>query len=477
MDEKDYLIEIEKLLAKIAELECLVLKQAEQIQTQALRIKQLEKQLLKNSKNSSKPPSSDGLKKSNNSRKQSLRESGNKQNGGQPGHTGQTLKQSSQPDRMIMHELSHCPGCSASLITVATEKKLTRQVFDIPPPKLQVTEHQGQVKTCPRCGVRATSVFPDGVNAPTQYGPVIQSYAVYLQQQQLLPEARLQEIFSDLFNVKLAKATLASFSQKAAKHLADFEAHVFNQLQLSKVKHLDETGFRIGGKTQWLHVASNNHWTYYHHSPKRKSLLEGLQGMIVHDHWRPYYQINDVKHVLCNAHHLRELKSLMEDQEQWAHQMSRLLRLALEIKYHYGGQGIPQQKQQRLLSMYDWIIKKGLAYHNGLPPYKLKPRRGRCAHRTGYNLLVRLRDYRSDATRFITEIDAPFTNNLAERDLRMMKVKQKISGGFRSDHGATTFVRIRSLVSTARKQGWSILDCIAQATCANFLLPSSTRPG
>jgi len=194
-------------------------------------------------------------------------------------------------------------------------------------------------------------VFPSGVNAPVQYGSVIQSYAVYFQKQQLLPEERLQQTFSDLFKLKIATATLNRFTEKVYPHLEEFEEAVFKQVKQASLKHLDETGFRIAGRTQWLHVASNADWTYYHHSPKRKSLLEGLTGTIVHDHWRPYYQLEKVKHVLCNAHHLRELKSLMEDKERWAHQMWRLLRFVLQIKHHYAGQSTPKDKQQRLLEI------------------------------------------------------------------------------------------------------------------------------
>jgi transposase len=463
MDTKDQLIE--KLLQKIAVLEQLVAQQAE-------RIKILERRLAKNSNNSSKPPSSDGLAKSPRNRNRSLREKGRNKSGGQPGHLGKTLKQTQHPDRVICHTLTSCPACQCSLKKTESQDFTKRQVFDIPPPTLTVTEHQAEVKVCPDCRIRVTAAFPIGVNAPVQYGPVVQSYAVYLQAQQLLPQARLQQTLCDLFNVKLSAGTLDRLTKTVANHLQDFEATVLEAVKQAPLKHLDETGFRIVGKTQWLHVASNTDWTYYHHSAKRKSLLEDLEGTVVHDHWRPYYQLENVKHALCNAHHLRELKGLMEEKERWAHQMWRLLRLALQVKHHYGGKPIPQNKQRRLLNLYDRIVERGEAYHQALPPYKLKPKRGRTAQRSGCNLLRRLKGCRSDVTRFIAEVETPFTNNLAERDLRMMKVKQKISGCFRSEEGASHFIRLRTFLSTARKQGWNILDAISQAVVEDFLLPA-----
>ncbi len=456
---------IETLLQRIATLEVLLAQQAAEIA-------ELKKRLSKNSSNSSKPPSSDGLGKSKQRKNNSLRSKSKKKNGGQPGHKGETLKQTPYPDEIIHHEVDVCPTCRFNLGAVSSQGMLKRQVFDIPLPSITVTEHQCEIKTCPSCTSRVTATFPAHVNAPVQYGPVLNSYAVYLKEQQLLPEERLQQTFLDLFNVKITTATLARFSENVYEHLALFEDAVLNKIKDASVKHLDETGFRIIGKTQWLHVASNAQWTYYHHSPKRKSLLEGLRGMVVHDHWRPYYQLKEVAHVLCNAHHLRELKSFMEEKEHWAHQMWRLLRFSLRLKHDCGKNPIADLKQERLLAMYDSIIVRGLEHHKQLPSYTKKPKRGRRAKRPGHNLLLRLKNYREDATRFIREVDAPFTNNLAERDLRMMKVKQKISGCFRSKAGASRFVRIRSFISTARKQGWNILDSIAQAVAQDFILPA-----
>jgi transposase len=470
MDAKE--LHIQRLIEENAALKKVIAEQAAMIGKLLVKIAELEKRINKNSSNSSKPPSSDGFSKTNKKKNKSLREKGKNKSGGQLGHPGETLKQVEHPDRVVRHTANTCTECQCSLAAAPVKSILKRQVFDIPVPRVEVTEHQAEMKNCPKCQAQVRAKFPQGVNGPVQYGPVIQSYSIYLQIQQLLPEDRLQQLFSDLFNVNIASATLNRFSDNTYKHLEGFEDAVLENIRNASVKHLDETGFRITGKTRWLHVASNAEWTYYHHSPKRKSLLAGLKHRVVHDHWRSYYQLDEVQHVLCNAHHLRELKSLMEDKERWAYQMSRLLRLALRIKHYYQEKGIPHDKQKRLLSMYDEIVVRGFHYHEQLPPYTLKPKRGQTARRSGHNLLHRLKNYRSDVVRFIVDPKAPFTNNQAEQDLRMMKVKQKISGTFRSEKGASNFVRIRGFISTAKKQGWDILESISQAATGTFLLPA-----
>lgn len=461
MDKKDLLIQ--KLMDKIAALEKLV-------EQQAAKIAELEKRLNKNSSNSSKPPSSDGLSKL--TRTNSLREKGKNKSGGQLGHRGDTLKQTSTPDKIERHELLQCPSCSSPLTSIEPLGIVKRQVFDIPQPKIEVTEHQAEIKNCLCCNKRVTASFPKGVNAPTQYGDVIQSWAVYFQQQQFIPEDRLQETFSDLFNVNLATATLAGFSELTYDKLAPFEEALLSKIQISPIKHLDETGFRISGKTQWLHVASTSTLTYYHVSPKRKSLLQGLLGTVVHDHWKPYYVLPNVLHALCNQHHLRELKALIEyDKESWARKMQRFLRIALRYRHRYDNQAIPDDKLKRLFDLYDRITNEGMIYHDSLPMFSVKKGRGRTARRTGHNLLLRLKNYRNDVLRFLIDPQVPFTNNQAERDLRMMKCKQKISGGFRTTKGAEMFGRIRGFISTARKQGWNVFESIQQVIRGIVLMP------
>lgn len=425
-------------------------------------IEALKKRLNKNSSNSSKPPSSDGLSKP--PRTNSLRQKGKNKSGGQKGHKGHTLKQVDIPDKVEKNELINCPSCAADLRNQSVIKSVKRQVFDIPKPDLFVTEYHTEVKWCVCCGKRVRSDFPAGVNAPTQYGSTIKTWAIYFQQEQLIPEDRLQATFADLWNVPLTTATLNRFSQCAYDELADFDEAVLELVKTADVKNLDETGFRVGGKTQWLHVGSTEALTYYHLSPKRKSLLSGLQGVIVHDHWKPYYQIDTALHVLCNAHHLRELTALIEhEKESWARNMKRCLPLCLHYRHQYPKAAIPTLILKRLDRMYDRIVRAGLKYHENLPPLQQKIKRRRFKRRTGHNLLLRLQKYKDDVLRFLHDHRVPFTNNLAERDLRMMKCKQKISGGFRTELGAKIFARIRGFISTARKQGWNIFESIQAA--------------
>jgi transposase len=454
MDKKDILIQ--RLFDEISALKKI-------ISEQSARIAELEKRLGKNSNNSSKPPSSDGLSKPpSTNRTSSLRQTGKNKSGGQPGHKGETLKRSETPDNIEHHKITHCPQCLSSLESIVPVGVVKRQVFDIPLPKIFVTEHQAEVKRCSCCNKRVTATFPYGVNAPVQYGAVVKSYAIYFQQQ-YIPEDRLQETFRDLFKIDLATATLNNFSETAYDQLSEFEVDVLAKIKASPVKHLDETGFRIGGKTQWLHVASTSTLTYYHASPKRKSLLDGMRGIVIHDHWRSYYKMPNVLHALCNQHHLRELKAVIEfDRERWARKMQRFLRFALHYRHVHGDKPIPREKLDKLNKLYDKIINEGVLYHEQLPEYAKKSKRGRTAKRTGHNLILRLKNYRDDVLRFINNPLVPFTNNQAERDIRMMKCKQKISGGFRTRTGAEIFIRIRGFVSTARKQGWNVFESIQQ---------------
>lgn len=431
------------------------------------RIAELEKRLTKNSQNSSKPPSSDGFKKQPRFNTKSLREQGKLPSGGQAGHIGDTLKQVAHPDKTIIHTLSNCPHCALDLKNSAVDGLVKRQVFDIPFPKIEVTEHQVELKYCGGCERTVQAPFPPEVTAPVQYGTHVRSYSVYFNQAQLIPEDRLQQLFADIFKLPISTATLVSFGVGLSKTLQPFMSSVLQSIKIASRKHLDETGFRISGQTQWLHVASNDAVTYYHISPKRKSLLSTLKGIVCHDHWKPYYQLKHVKHALCNAHHIRELNALIEyEHEVWAKKMKRLLYFALKWKMHHQGY-IPKDEQKRLFILYNKIIKEGLKYHESLPDYGSKPTRGRPAHRTGYNLLTRLSHYRADVLRFVTVPDVPFSNNQAEQDIRMMKVKQKISGGFRTTEGAEVFITIRSFISTMRKQGRNIFDSLAAAVAGN----------
>lgn len=426
---------------------------------QSARIAELERRLGLNSSNSGKPPSSDGLKKP--VRVSSLRQPSGKKPGGQRGHPGETLRRTETPDVVIDHYPSACAACGEPLTGASTTNYIARQVVDLPEPQpLVVTEHRAHDCRCPACGTQTRAAFPDWVNAPVQYGKRIGAFVLYLLHYQLLPEKRLATLMADLFGVPLATATIARISQDFAQRFQDFAAAIRDHVAAAPVKHMDETGFRIGGKTKWLHIASTTLLTFYRAAAKRGSLLANVIGIVVHDHWKPYYTLTGVVHALCNAHHLRELKALVEiEKEDWAVRMQRLLRRACHAVNLARERDVPLKPSLIALieRRYDAIVAAGLTFHeaqSALP--KTKPR-GRPPRRVGHNLLLRLSTRKQDALRFLNDPRVPFTNNLAEQDARMMKLRQKISGGFRSDDGATDFALIRSVLSTARKQGWDIL--------------------
>jgi transposase len=434
------------------------------------RIAELERRLGLNSGNSGKPPSSDGLKKP--PRTRSSREPSGKKPGGQKGHKGETLLQVAEPDSVVDHFPSSCEACGAAVTPAMSSGHSARQVFDLPEPRpLVVTEHRAHDCVCAGCGAHTRALFPDGVNAPVQYGPGIAALVTYLLHYQLLPEDRLAELMADLFGIRIVAATIARMSRTCAARLQDFTATVRDLVAGAAVKHMDETGFRIGGKTQWLHVACTAWLTFYRVCARRGSLLANVTGVVVHDHWLPYYGMPGVRHALCNAHHLRELKALIEiAKEDWARKMHRSLRRACHAVNLARERGSPLKP--RLIALierrYDAFVAEGLAFHGAQSP--LRPddapqgcrRRGRKARRTGHNLLLRLANRREDVLRFLTDPNVPFTNNQAERDARMMKVKQKISGCFRSLDGALDFAVIRSFISTAKKQGWDVIHALTQ---------------
>jgi transposase len=260
----------------------------------------------------------------------------------------------------------------------------------------------------------------------------------------------------------LATSTIAAMGRRKAQALAGLAAHIEQQVTQAAVKHLDETGYRIAGVLQWLHVASTWLLTCYRTSGQRGAMLAGVRGIIVHDFWRPYLAMIGVTHALCNAHHLRELKALMDiEKEPWARAMHRFLRQTCHAAHlaRAHQRSLSPRFLAWLSARYDRILAQGFAFHESQPPLGagLPTRRGRIRRRTGHNLLLRLRAHKEDTLRFLHDPTVPFTNNQAERDLRMMKVRQKISGGFRSASGAQTFALLRTVLSTARKQGWNIL--------------------
>jgi transposase len=308
------------------------------------------------------------------------------------------------------------------------------------------------------------AAFPADVTAPVQYGPRIRAAAIYLNAQHLIPEDRVGEIMHDLFGaLRLCPASIVAWGEQKAREWAPVEAHIATLVAVAAVRHLDETGFRIGGKTQWLHTVSTVAMTYYRVCEQRGAMFDALRGgVIVHDHFKPYFTLAEVEHALCNAHHLRELKALIDiEKEPWAKQMSRLLVRAsrqVERAVAQGKVALSADCARRIVAVYDAILKRGIAFHDAQPPLARRPgARGRSPKRVGHNLLERLRDHKAAVLRFVFDFAVPFTNNQAEQDIRMMKVKMKISGGFRTWGGAETFATLRSVLSTARKHGWNIL--------------------
>src|SRR6202142_179898 len=427
-------------------------------------IAELERRLGLNSSNSGKPPSSDGLKKP--ARVSSLRERSGKKPGGQKGHKGETLRQVTDPNEVVNHYPPACSMCGVGLDPKTSVGHSARQVFDLPQPQpLVVTEHRAHDCECTACGAKTRALFPDSVNAPVQYGVRITAFVIYLLHYQLLPENRLATLMADLFGVKVATATIARMSRACADRLHGFVETVRDLVAGAPVKHMDETGFRIGGKTQWLHVASTAMLTFYRVCAKRGSLLANVVGIVVHDHWKPYYTMKGVLHALCNAHHLRELKALVEiEKENWAPKMQRMLRPACHAAKPGGhlGRRLPSRLIASFERCYDAILTEGRAFHTAQPTLRRAgpTGRGRKPRRVGHNLLLRLSVRKPDELRFLSDLTVPFTNNIAERDGRMMKLRQKISGGFRSIAGAADFSVVRSLLSTAKKQGWNMLQTL-----------------
>jgi transposase len=397
-----------------------------------------------------------------------LREKTGKKSGGQEGNEGKNLRQVEKPDKIVDHCPTACKKCSGALGLENATGHRKRQVFDLPKPRpVEVTEHRAHRCRCPQCGAQTEASFPEDVTAPTQYGANIAALVVYLQAWHFVPEDRLAELMRDVFGADLSTATIAALAQRKAEQWSELADHIGEQVKQAAVKHMDETGLRIAGVLQWLHVASTALLTFYRVSSKRGAMLENVIGIVVHDFWRPYFTLTGVLHALCNEHHLRELKALVEiEKEPWALAMFRFLRHAC----HAANLARRRKKPLNpafldwLFARYDRIVAQGLAFHENQKPLEAtgSKKRGPVRRRAGHNLLLRLQGHKEDALRFLTNQDVPFTNNQAERDVRMMKLRQKISGCFRTEKGAQTFATLRTVLSTARKQEWNILVSITK---------------
>lgn len=430
------------------------------------RVKELEGQLKLNSRNSSKPPSSDGL-----SKPPAVKKKTGRPPGGQAGHEGHTLQMVESPDYTVIHTVSECSSCGRSLERVATTDHERRQVFDLPPVKVEVTEHRAERKTCPRCSSLNRASFPEGVAQPVQYGPRLKAAAVYMNQYQLLPYERATDAFSVLFGCDVSEGTLVNWNRAASELLKPVEGEIKRLLAGSPVANFDETGMRVEGRGAWLHVASTDKLTHYAVHPRRGrratddiGILPRFRGTAVHDCWSPYLT-HDCSHALCCAHLIRELAFQAEEcAREWALEMKGLLTDAYAAVNEAKARGSRRLKGSRVTAFeksYERILAQGFSA-NPLPGARGQPRRrGRKKKTKTRNLLERLRDHQGKVLAFTRDFSVPFDNNLAERDLRMAKIKQKISGTFRSWDGAHDFCRIRGYISTARKNQIPVIQAIA----------------
>jgi transposase len=446
---------------------------------QDARIRELQAQCSLNSHNSSKPPSTDGYHKP---APKSRRIKTGRKPGGQKGHRGSTLGFTRHPDRIIVHPVEECIHCGLDLSALQTEKVETRQTHDIPTFHIEVTEDQYEIKRCPRCHGITSSLtnVPEG-SAPVQYGPRIKALAVYLKTYQMLPFKRCAQFIRTLFGGTLSEGTIANMVKSVSKTLDTSLKAITDILTGSNVVHFDETGASVLGKLNWFHVASNEKATLYGMYVKRGAdamidmgILPKFSGRAIHDHWKPYYTFANCTHGLCNAHHLRELTFIHEVVGQdWARAMKELL-IQADALVHTAKKeqrsSLENEEIRGILSEYEKIIAQALAVN---PKPELVPgKRGKPKHSKAGNLASRLKDHQDEVLAFMYDFAVPFTNNHAEREIRMMKVQQKVSGTFRSQEGATIFCRIRSYLASANKHEMNPFMVLSMASSGSPFTPN-----
>lgn len=425
------------------------------------RVSRLEAQANQNSRNSSKPPSSDGF---NRPPPRSQRKKSKRHSGGQPGHPGTTLAMVQEADHVIEHWPARCESCGMGLDEKGARVE-RRQVFDVPPMRLEITEHRAMAVRCGQCKALSHGVFPEGVKPGAQYGKQVMAIGVYAIVHQLLPLERTSELMWDLVGVRPSEGTLVKWVEASRERVAPVEAEIKAAIKRAPVVNLDETGARIDKRTYWLHVASTPTLTYYTFDWARAGtafdrvgILPGFAGVGVHDAL-PSYLVRDFKHSLCNAHLLRDLTGLEETTRQrWPARMKRLLiqmRDRVAKAEARGASHLRRDVQCRLEGEYDRLVKSALRTNPG--PKRVPGQIGRAGASPAWNIAERLRRHKDAVLRFLRDFNVPFDNNLAERDLRMSKVKQKVSGCFRSLVGAQCYATIRGYISTARKQGYTAL--------------------
>jgi transposase len=442
----------------------------------------LQERLALTSRNSSKPPSQDGYAKP---KPKSLRGRSGKKSGGQPGHPGSTLEPVEKPDQIVVHPLSSCPcGCGSDLSEQPVLDYESRQIFDLPPQKLIVTEHRVEVKRCPLSGALVHTPWPVGVTAPVQYGPGFLAWLAYLNTQQFIPLGRIDQMSFDLFGQHVSEDTILTAMKSIGQHLVPFAQAVKEQLLQEPVVNGDESGLRVAGALNWLHVLSTTTLTWYgvHRKRGREALdsfaiLPEFPGRLVHDCWQTYLEL-PCSHALCLAHILRELIFIHEECDQaWAKSLADLL-LDMNRKREEQkllASSFPSEQLREWHQQYQKILSEGRAVNPPIIPMPDAPKkRGRKKQTKPQNLLDRLENYEDWVLAFLHDFQIPFTNNLAEQDVRMIKVKQKVSGSFRTLEGAELFATIRSYISTVRKQGQSIFQELKAAMAGNPFIPGVT---
>ena len=469
------------------EIEALVVSQATligelrgEITKLRAEIDELRGRLGQNSRNSSKPPSSDGYGKP---APKSLRRPSGRKPGGQPGHPGRYLKQVEHPDEVIVHVPERCFACGGDLDGAEVLSEEVRQVFDLPAVALHVAEHHAQRRRC-RCGATSAAPFPQGLSAPAQYGPGLRALAIYLICFQHLPYQRAARLLADWLGTPVSTGTLQAIVERGGEDLEEFEVLIRDRLIGSAVTHFDETGARAEGALRWVHSASTGRLTLYRLHERRGEegidhlgVLRPFKGVAVHDGWATYRNYEDATHALCNVHHLRELVGAIErdpETQTWAKEMDSLLREikgAVDRARAAGATALDARVLEAFEKRYEQVIAHGCAQNP--PPTKRTGRRGPIGRSKTANLHRRLDQHREEVLRFAHDFGVPFDNNQAERDLRMIKLQQKISGCWRTISGAEGFLALRSYLSTAAKQGQDVLDVLTRLAERDPWLPDA----